>query len=87
LETGAVVWEESMEHACLITADGKLIILGIDGTLRIAEATSSSYQELSRGNVLGGKERKVFATPPVLYDGKIYCRDYWGDLVCIDVSK
>ena len=87
LETGAVVWEESMEHACLITADGKLIILGIDGTLRIAEATSSSYQELSRGNVLGGKERKVFATPPVLCNGKIYCRDYWGDVVCIDVSK
>jgi hypothetical protein len=30
---------------------------------------------------------RVFATPPVLCDGKIYCRSYAGDLVCIDVSK
>jgi len=24
---------------------------------------------------------------PVLCNGRIYCRSYWGELVCIDVSK
>jgi outer membrane protein assembly factor BamB len=87
LDSGTVAWEQSMEHATLITADGKLIILGIKGTLRIAEATSSGYKELSSADVSGGKEQIIFATNPVLYNAKIYCRNFWGDLVCIDVSK
>ena len=58
------------------------------GTLRIAEATPSSYRELSSADVLGGEKRpRIFATPPVLCNGKIYCRNRAGDLVCIDVSK
>jgi len=60
----------------------------VDGTLCIAEATSSSYRELSSADVLGGEKRpRIFVTPPVLCNGKIYCRNYDGDLVCIDVSK
>ena len=60
----------------------------VDGTLRIAEATSSSYRELSSADVLGGEKRpRIFATPPVLCNGKIYCRNYAGDLICVDVSK
>ena len=87
-KTGVVMWEKSMKNVSLIAADGKLIILGLDGTLRIAEAISSSYRELSSADVLGGaKKRRLFATPPVLCNGKIYCRNYAGDLVCIDVSK
>lgn len=39
----------------LMAADGKLIILEADGTLRIAEATSSAYEELSSGDVLEGE--------------------------------
>ena len=87
-KTGAVIWEKSMKHVSLIAADGKLIMLGNDGTLRIAEATPSSYKELSSVDVFGGEKRpRIFATPPVLCNGKIYCRNYAGDLVCIDVSK
>jgi hypothetical protein len=72
----------------LMAADGKLIILEADGTLRIAEATPTGYKEISSGDVLEG-ERKLrqFWTPPVLCNGKIYCRNFAGDLVCIDVSK
>ena len=88
VETGTVMWEKSMGMASLIAADEKLIILEIDGTLRIAEATPSSYRELSSADVLGGeKQQRLFATLPVLYDGKIYCRNYSGDLICVDVSK
>jgi outer membrane protein assembly factor BamB len=86
--TGAVMWEKNMKTVSLIAADSKLIMLGLDGTLRIAEATSSSYRELSSADVFGGEKRpRTFASPPVLCNGKIYCRNYAGDLICIDVSK
>jgi outer membrane protein assembly factor BamB len=96
VETGEIMWEDElrtekekrMVTASLIAADGKLIILEDDGTLHIAEATPSSYQEISSGDVLDGEQKKrQFWTHPVLYKGKIYCRNYVGDLVCIDVSK
>jgi hypothetical protein len=87
-ETGEIMWEQEMKGASLISADGKLIILEEDGTLHIAEATPSGYEELSSCDVLEGeKKRKQFWTPPVLCNGRIYCRNFSGDLVCIDVSR
>ncbi|UCF96704.1 MAG: PQQ-binding-like beta-propeller repeat protein [Spirochaetaceae bacterium] len=87
VETGFVMWEQNMEHSTLTAADGKLILLGIKGSLRIAEVTASGYTELSRGDLSGGKKHFVFATPLVLCNGKMYCRNYYGDLICIDVSN
>ncbi len=87
-ETGYLMWKKEIKMASLISADGKLIMLEEDGTLRIAEATPSAYKEISSGDVLEG-ERKLrqFWTPPVLCNGKIYCRNFAGDLICIDVSE
>jgi len=86
--TGSVMWTEKMREASAISAGGKLIILGEDGTLRIAKATPESYQEISHCDVLEGEEKgRKFWTIPVLCNGKIYCRNYFGDLICIDVSK
>jgi hypothetical protein len=34
---------------------------------------------------MGAKKARVFPTPPVLCGGRIYCRNYAGDLVCIDM--
>jgi hypothetical protein len=77
-----------MKMASLTAADEKLIILEEDGTLHIAEAAPSAYQEISSGDVHEGEDKKrKFYTPPVLCNGKIYCRNFYGDLVCIDVSK
>jgi outer membrane protein assembly factor BamB len=87
-KTGTVMWEKSMKPFSLIAADGKLILLELKGRLSIVKATSSTYVELSSADVLGGVDKqRIFATSPVLYKGKIYCRNYAGDLVCIDVSK
>ncbi len=86
--TGNIKWEREMRVASLISADGKLIILEENGTLHIAEATPSSYQEISSCDVLEGEQKlRRFWTPAVLCNGKIYCRNYTGNLVCIDVSK
>ncbi len=86
-ETGDLVWEEIMKHTSVLVADGKLIILEEDGTLHITEAAPSSYQEISRANIYGSDNKaRQFWTPPVLYKGKIYCRDAIGPLTCVDVS-
>jgi outer membrane protein assembly factor BamB len=87
-KTGDIKWETDIEYVSLMAADGKLIMLDLDGTLRIAEATPESFRELSHADVLGGsKSARTFATPPVLCNGRIYCRNFPGDLVCIDVSN
>ena len=87
-KTGSVMWEKKMKHATLMAADDKLFILETDGTLRIANATASSYEELSSADVLeGANKSRIFASPPVLYRGRVYCRNFAGDLVCIDMRK
>jgi outer membrane protein assembly factor BamB len=88
MKTGEVMWEKRMKMVSLIVAAGKLIMLEEDGTLHIAEAASSSYKEISSGNIVVGKRTfEKFWTPPVLYKGKIYCRDRSRFLFCVDVSK
>jgi hypothetical protein len=62
-------------------AGDKVIAQGNQGELVIAEASSASFKEISRAQVLGGK----CWTTPVLANGRIYCRNSQGDLVCVDV--
>jgi outer membrane protein assembly factor BamB len=91
VETGDVLWEQSWGSAQTLSisaAGGKLLVLQENGTLHIAEASPSSYRELAQGDVLAGEKKpRQFYTPPVLYRGRVFCRNYAGDLVCIDVRK
>jgi outer membrane protein assembly factor BamB len=97
VQTGEVRWETELraqgellrpKTISLIAADGKLIILEDDGTLHIAKATPSSYREISSCDVLKGERTKrMFWSHPVLCNGRIYCRNYSGDLICIDVGN
>jgi len=87
-KTGKVLWQHDMKYVSLIAAGDRLIMLELDGTLHIAEAGPSGYKELASADVLQGAKRpRTFATPPVLWHGRIYCRNYAGELVCIDVRK
>lgn len=88
-KTGELMWEEKLngEPISLMAADGKLIILDEKGTLYIAEATPSSYEETSSCQLPSETGLHQWWTPPVLCNGRIYCRNYAGDLVGIDVSK
>ncbi len=84
LATGKVKWQEpSVGLGALTAADGKLIVLGEKGELIVAEATPTAFKPLSRAQVLGGKNWTV----PVLANGRIYCRNSRGDLVCVDVRQ
>lgn len=96
LETGRLVWEErfggpvrAKKHFSLTAANGTLIILDDLGTLYTAEASPAGYREIARCDVLQGRDTliRLFWTPPVLCNARIYCRNYAGELVCIDVRK
>ena len=82
-ETGKVKWSEpKLGGGALMAADGKLIITTDRGELIIAEPSPTAFKPISRAQVLGGKNW----TTPVLSNGRIYCRNAKGDLVCLDVK-
>lgn len=81
-QTGEEKWSQDLgEDGCQIMADGKLLILTAKGDLIAAEANTSAYQEIARAHVLEGR----CWTLPVLCNGRIYCRNAKGDVVCLDV--
>jgi outer membrane protein assembly factor BamB len=51
--------------------------------LMVAPATPEGFKSTARFQVLGGK----CWTAPVLANGRIYCRNSRGDIVCVDVRK
>jgi outer membrane protein assembly factor BamB len=80
--TGEVKWKyEGLGLGSLMAADGKLIVLSDKGELVVAEATPTAFKPLARAHVLGSK----CWTVPVLANGRIYCRNATGTLICLDV--
>ncbi|TAN36336.1 MAG: alcohol dehydrogenase [Verrucomicrobia bacterium] len=82
--TGEVVWKQTgLGKGSLMLADGKLIIQAERGDLVIAAASPVAFQEIARTKVLNGRCWVV----PVLANGRIYCKNNLGDLVCVSVTK
>jgi outer membrane protein assembly factor BamB len=82
-QTGRLKWMEPVRGVGTVTvADGKLIVLAGGGELIVAEASPNGFHALDRAQVLGGK----CWTAPVLANGRIYCRNAQGTLVCLDVK-
>ena len=74
------------ERGTLTAADGKLIIqTGASGKLVIAAADPAGYRELRQAKVFDGAPETF--TVPVLANGRVYCRSYAGELVCLDLSR
>jgi outer membrane protein assembly factor BamB len=81
--TGERKWSQpNFGSGALMAADNQLIILD-KGELIIADATPDKYTERARAQVIGGK----CWTVPVLANGRIYCRNAAGDLVCVQVGE
>jgi len=82
-QNGAVKWNYSdLSGGALMVADGKIIALSDKGELFTAAASPQNFTPISRAQVLGGR----CWTVPVLANGRIYCRNARGDLVCLDVK-
>jgi outer membrane protein assembly factor BamB len=85
-ETGDEKWVQRGfdERGTLIAADGKLLIqTGKSGALVVAAAAPEGYRELRRATVF--PENPDTYTAPVLANGRIYCRSYEGEVVCLKV--
>ncbi len=71
-KTGHVKWDKAgLGKGSVLIADGHLIVLGEDGTLVLAEATSKEYVEKARWKAMDGTCWSV----PVLASGKLYLRN------------
>ena len=79
--SGEVKWEQRFAGN-VIVADGVCLILKTTGELVLADVTGKAYKELARTQALTGK----CWTMPALADGRVYCRNADGDVVCIDIS-
>ena len=81
-QTGEVMWSHRIRGgAALLLAGDRLILLTGRGELLAVKPSPNGYEELARAKVLD----PICWTPPVLSNGRIYCRNNDGDLVCLDV--
>lgn len=83
LKTGAEKWAVAeFGSGTVIAADGKLIALSAKGELSIAAASPDGFKPVAKGQVLTGK----CWTVPVLANGMLYCRNWKGQIVCVDLK-
>lgn len=82
LATGTVRWTfKDVPCSALMAADGKLIAQGTRGEVFIVEARPDACRVLAKAKPLEGR----CWTTPVLSQGRLYCRNSKGELVCLDV--
>jgi outer membrane protein assembly factor BamB len=81
---GNEIWDyPGLGGGALTVADHKIIMLSDKGELVVAAASSRGFNPISRAQVLGGK----CWTSPTLANGRIYCRNAKGQLLCLDVKS
>ena len=66
-----------------LLADGKLVVLDEDGTLTMAEASTSAYVPLGSAKILDGPDAWA---PMALVAGRLIARDT-HTMVCVDLRK
>jgi outer membrane protein assembly factor BamB len=83
-KTGKVKWDKKdlPVGGGLTLADGKLFVMLDGGTLLVAEASPKGYKELARAKVLDDQ----CWTMPIVANGRVYCRNHSGELVCVDLK-
>lgn len=86
-KTGDVKWTEpgfGVAHAILV--GDQLLLLGVDGRLRLADVNSEAYRELASATISNNITRAL----PALSNGKFYFRDNGssgGQLICLELVK
>jgi outer membrane protein assembly factor BamB len=80
---GKTAWSQrgAGQHGTLTIAGGKLVVLTDSGQLVICKATPEGYDRVSKVQIL---DKRTWVNP-VLPNGRIFCRDNIGNLVCLDV--
>ena len=82
--TGDVKWQvEDVGSGGLTAAGDKLIVLTESGKLMVGVASPERFQPIGEYQAIDGKCWSV----PVLANGRIYCRNADGDVVCVEVRR
>jgi outer membrane protein assembly factor BamB len=85
--TGKVRWTQRGfgTYGALIAADGKLFVTASDtGELAVVKSDPARYHELRRMQPFEGNGETF--TAPTLAHGRLYCRTYAGDVVCLQIG-
>jgi outer membrane protein assembly factor BamB len=85
--TGKEKWSqrEFGGHGAISAADGKLFVINSrTGELTVAAADPAGFQQLRKSRPFRA-EGETF-TAPTLADGRVYCRSYRGEVVCLEVG-
>jgi len=93
--SGTIRWQQKMAAGSLIEVNGTLVVIDKSGYLHFVEATPENYTELAGTQVIemaptdakGRGYRRICAcwTNPVYADHKLYIRNSYGELVCLEV--
>jgi outer membrane protein assembly factor BamB len=82
--SGAQKWSEPIAGSGSVTAAGAdLVVLSGAGELTIAPASPEGFKPAHRAKVGAGK----WWTVPVVANGRLYCRNAEGQVVCLDAPK
>jgi len=85
-KTGEQKWVQRGfdERGTLIAAGGRLVVqCGARGEVAVVEPSPEGYRPLRRTKVFEGPGDTY--TAPVLAGGRLYCRSYAGEVVCLDL--
>ncbi len=83
--TGKLRWAtDDVGHASVIVADGKLLLLNDTGSLVLARADATAYQELARVSLFDDDE--ICWTPPALWQRRLFVRSP-SRAVCLFLGK
>jgi len=69
-------------YATLIAADGKLLVMQTDGTLRLVELNKAAYRELATASLMTGTTRAL----PALANGRFFVRNE-NTLKCFNLGR
>jgi outer membrane protein assembly factor BamB len=85
LQDGSQQWQDKSlgKGSLMMSADGRLILMGDKGELVVAKADPQKFDVLARAQVL--PQSKCW-TSPVLANGRIYVRNTPGDFACVNVQ-
>jgi outer membrane protein assembly factor BamB len=89
-ESGRLMWEKDFggkyewRNLSFLAVEDKVIVLEDTGTLHVIEADPNGYTEIASCTLPSSVQADIWWTPPVLLDGKLFCRSKLGELICID---
>jgi len=96
LKDGKLMWHKDLDaqFGALMAVNEKLVIVNGQGKVIIADADETGLKEISYADVIPMSENTGLEMnrqshcwiDPVVLDGKIYVKNNYGQLVCVDVS-